>query len=261
MADATTVAASPGPGHNQGPLDLSLILNADQLLADLQADTTALFARTEELVAAFARFQDATKDGITSDDMLARAGDFSRQMSAHLTTIDARRVAIKKPVLDAQRTIDGFFKRDLSDPVDAAKTAVGRKADAYVREKQRQEAAAAAAAAARQRAEAQRLAEEAERQQSSRLMDAAVEAEAQAAAVEAAPPAPVQVRSDYGTTVGTRRGPWKVRVTDITKVPPQYLAVNEPVLLATARTDPRIDAGEQPVPGVEFYREIKASIR
>lgn len=261
MADATTVAAPPGPGHNQGPLDLSLVLNADQLLADLQADTVALFQRKEELVAAFERFQTATKDGITSDEVLARAGDFSRQLSALLQAIDARRVAIKKPVLDAQRTIDGFFKRDLSDPIDAAKAAVGKKADVYVMEKRREAERRAAEEAARVRAEAQRLAEEAERQQSSRLMDAAVEAEAQAAAVEAAPAAAVHVRSDYGTTVGTRRGPWKVRVVDIAKVPTQYLAVNEPVLLATAKTDPRIDAGEQPIPGVEFYREIKAAIR
>ena len=260
MADTATLAP-PALGHNQGPLNLDLVLNADQLLADLQADTTVLFARTEELVAAFARFQDATKDGITSDEVLARAGDFSRQLSAHLATIDARRVAIKAPVLAAQRTIDGFFKRDLADPVEAAKSAVGRKADVYVQAKRAEAARIAAEEAARARAEAARLAAEAEQQQSTRIMDAAVEAEAQAAAIEAAPIAAGPVRSDYGTTVGSRMGPWKVRVTDITQVPAQYLTVNEPVLLATAKTDSRVAAGQQPIPGVEFYREVKASIR
>ncbi len=260
MADATTVA-TPGPGHNSQRLNLAQALDAEQLLADLQADTADLFRRTEELSAAFERFNDLTKNGITSEEVQGRAGDFVRQLSAQLATVDARRTAVKAPVLAAQRTIDGFFGRDLADPLRTAKDAVTRRMDDFVRRQAEEARRAAAEAAERQRAEAARLAAEAERQASPQLLTAAVEAEEQAEAMAAAPAALAPVRSDYGTTVHARKTPWKVRVTDISKVPPQYLLINEQVLLATAKTDPRIAGGEQPIPGVEFYRELKAGVR
>lgn len=251
----------PSLGHNSGALDLSLALDADQLLRDLRADTAPLAARTDELVAAFDRFDARTKDGIADDEVLAKAGDFVRQLSAHITAVDSRRTVIKAPVLAAQRAIDGFFKSSLADPVDRAKVAVTRRIDDYMRRLRQEEEARAREEAARQRAEADRMAREAEQRRSTTLMDAAIEAEAKADAAEAAPVTVAPVRSDFGTTISTRHGPWKVRVTDITKVPAQYLVVNEAVLIATARTNPAIAAGEQPVPGVEFYREIKSSIR
>jgi hypothetical protein len=253
--------SQPALGHNSGALDLSLALDADQLLRDLRADTTALAARTDELVAAFTRFCDKTADGIADDEVLAKAGDFVRQLSAHIAAVDSRRTVIKAPVLAAQRTIDGFFKSSLAGPVENAKAIVTRSIDDYMRKLRQEADARAREEAARQRAEADRLAREAEQRRSSTLMDAAVEAEAWADATAAAPVTVAPVRSDFGTTISTRKGPWKVRITDIAKVPYPFLMVNEPVLLATARTNPEIEAGGQPIPGVEFYREIKSSIR
>lgn len=260
MSDAATVTA-PGPGHNREALDLSLALDPDQLLADLKADTAPLLRRTDDLVAAFGRFAAVTKDGIADDEAVAKAGDFARQLGAHVTAVDARRTVVKAPVLAAQRTIDGYFKGHLSDPVEQAKTAVVRRIEDYQRRQREAAALRAREEADRQRAEAARLAAEAERQRSTALMDAAVEAEARAEQAAIAPVVREPVRSDFGTTVGTRVGPWKVRVTDISKVPPAFLLINEQVLVATAKTDPRVAAGEQPVPGVEFYRETRAAIR
>jgi hypothetical protein len=251
----------PGPGHNSGTLDLSLALDADQLLADLRADTAALAARTDDLVAAFGRFQARTADGIADDVVLAQAGDFVRQLRAHIAAVDSRRTVVKAPVLAAQRAIDGFFKAALAEPVEHAIKGVTHAVDDYMRRLRAIEAERAREEAARQRAEADRMAREAEQRRSASLMDAAVEAEAKAEALEAAPVAVEPVRSDLGTTISTRHGLWKVRVTDITLVPAQYLVINEAVLIATARTNPAIAAGQQPVPGVEFYREIKSSIR
>lgn len=267
MSDAPTFAEATR-GHNSGTFDLSLALDPTQLLADLQASTADLHGRSEEMTAAYDRFAAATKDGIPSDDVLARAGDFVRQLSAHLANVDARRTAVKAPVLTAQRTIDNFFKRDLADPIDAAKTRVVRAIEDYQRRQREAAAARQREEAARAQAEAERLAAEAERARQAvgdgaadTIMEAAIEAEARAEAVAAAPVTAGPVRTDFGTSVGTRLGPWKVRVTDISKVPTQFLMANEPVLLATAKTDARIAAGQQPIPGVEFYRETKASIR
>lgn len=265
MADTLT---APGAGHNSGRLDLTRALDPEQLLADLQADTADLHKRQEELTAAYDRFAGATKDGIPSDEVLARAGDFVRQLSAHIAAVDQRRTTVKAPVLTAQRTIDNFFKRDLADPIDAAKTKVVRAIEDYQRRQREEAARRAREEAARAQADAERLAAEAERARQAvgdvaadTIMEAAIEAEARAEAAAAAPASAGPVRTDFGTSVGTRLGPWKVRVTDLSKVPAQYLQVNEPVLLATAKTDSRIAAGEQPIPGVEFYRETKASIR
>jgi hypothetical protein len=260
MADAATITQA-GPGHNQGPLDLSRALDAEQLLADLQADTLPLFGRAKELLEAFVRFDTATKDGIPDEATLGRAGDFVRQLTAHITTVEARRTAVKKPVLEAQRTIDGFFRRDLSDPIEAAKRAVTKRMDDFFARVRQAAQEAARAEAARQREAAEQLAAQAEAQRSDTLMAAAVEAEARAETLAAARVAPAAVRSDYGTTVHTRQGPWKVRVVDITQVPAAYLMINEQVLLATAKTNAAVAAGEQPIAGVEFYRETTVGVR
>ncbi len=257
----STTTSPPQPGHNSGSLDLALALDADQLLKDLQTDSTELFTRKEELLNAFDRFQSATAAGIPSDEVLARAGDFKRQLDAHIKVIDARRTNVKAPVLAAQRTIDGFYKRDLSDPLDAVLRAVLGKMDRYVADQRRAAEAKRREEADRAREEAARIAAEAERQQSPALMDRALDAEAAAETVAAKPATAPHVRSDYGTLVTSRKGPWKVRVVDINLVPRQFLVANEPVLLATAKTDARIEAGQQPIAGVEFYREIKTSVR
>lgn len=249
-------------GHNSGALDLTLALDPTQLLSDLQADAQPLFIRKEELIAAFSRFQAATADGIPDEETQARAGDFVRQIAAHVVVVDARRTAIKKPVLEAQRIIDEFFKRDITDPLDAAKRAVLAKVTAFLHKQQQEEAARRRAEAERQRAEAERLAAEAERTASPRMMERALEAEEKAWATGAAPVKVEAVRSDLGTTISSRRGPWKMRVTDISKIPHAYLLPNEPVLIALAKTHATsIEAGTQPIEGVEFYRDVTANIR
>lgn len=252
--------STPAAGHNSGTLDLSLALDPDLLLRDMRDDSAGLIARGVELLAAFDRYA-AGGNTIPDADTAARAGDFARQLAAHLATIDARRKAVKQPVLDAQRAIDGFYSSVLADPITAAKSAVTSAVDEYVRRRQREERERQAQEAARQRAEAQRLADAAEQQNNSALMDRAIAAEEAAAATAAAPIQPEMVRSDLGTTISTRKGPWQIRITDDAAVPRQYMTPNGPLLLALAKTLPAIERGEQPIPGVEYYRETKANIR
>lgn len=253
---------SPALGHNSGGIDLSLALEPVQLRADLAADTAALLTRRDELLVAFDRFNDLTKDGIPDEATQGRAGDFVRQLAAHIATADARRTVIKAPVLEAQRLIDGYFKTELADPLATARTAVLAKVTTFLR---KQEAAAAEkrrAEAERARADAARLAAHAEATRNEAMMDRAIEAEAAAEAVAAAPAAaPERVRSDLGTVVSVRKGPWQVRVTDISKVPPQFLMPNTAMLLTVPKSDRTVEEGAQPIPGIEFYRETKASIR
>lgn len=249
-------------GHNSNSIDLALVLDPEQLLADLKAGTTELFTRRDELVTAFERFQTATANGLADDEAAGKAGDFVRMLGDLLKTADTRRTTIKAPVLEAQRVIDNFFKRDLADPVDAAKRAVSASISSYVAARERAEREARQAAAEAQRREAQRLAEEAERTQNAATMDRALDAEARAEQTAAAPVAPPPVRSGLGTTVSSRKGPIKMRVTDIDKVPRAYLVPSEPMLLGYAKAHAAaIDAGQQPIPGVEFYREVTANIR
>lgn len=253
---------SPTIGHNRGPLNLADALEPDQLNADLLGETQHLRARCAELKSAFERFDAATPNGIHDEETQAKAGDFVRQIGALVTSSEGMRTDIKRPVLDAQRLIDGHFKREITDPMDSIKRAVLAKIMAYLQRKDAEERERLRVEAERHRAEAARLAAEAERRDSAALMARAVEAEEQAAATERAPAARQQTRSDMGTVVSSRKGPWKVRVTDITKVPAAYLLPNEPVLLAIAKTSAAtIEGGTQPVPGVEFYRETLANVR
>lgn len=261
MADILPAA---GLGHNSGELDLSLALDPAQLRIDLTADAAALAARCTELAAAFTRFDNATAAGIPDEPTLVKAGDFVRQLAALSTAIDGRRTVVKKPVLEAQRIIDAFYKAGMSDPIDGLKAKVLAKITAFQRAVQARLDEARREEMARQRAAAEALARAAEQAapaDTGHLMDRAVEAEEQAATLAAAPVRAPAARSDMGTTVSTRKGPWKLRVLDIAKVPAHFLQVNEAMLLAFAKTDATVAGGAQPVAGVEFYREETAIVR
>lgn len=259
MTDTTPTDAAPAIGHNRPPLNLAGALDAEQLLSDLRADSAEFEKRSAELMAGFQRFDAATQSGVTDDDTAGRAGAFVRQLDEHTRAIDARRVVVKEPVLTASRTIDGFYK-SLGAPILDVRARVMKKLDDFMRRRREAEAARQREEAARQRAEAERLAAEAERQGNDALLDRALDMEAAASAAPA-PVAPPPIRSDHGTTLSTRRGPWRVRIVDPDRVPRAYLMPNEPMLLALAKTDPRISEGAQPVAGVEFYREEKALVR
>ncbi|MFA9204883.1 MAG: hypothetical protein ACEQSH_00345 [Bacteroidia bacterium] len=258
---STTTEAAAGIGHNDPPLDLSAALDLDVLTRQLAADTADLMARVTERLDGFERFKVLAANGIPDDTTLAKAGDFARQLSDSISVADDRRTKIKKPVLDAQRAIDGFFKSRMTDPLDAAKRAVLAAVTAYQQKKAREAAEAAAAERRRLAEEAAALAAKAERTGDDDAMEQAIQREEQAAAIPVAPqPAPV-VRTDMGSTIGSRKGPWKVRVTDMSKIPATYLLPNEALLLALVKSTPAIQEKPDSVPGVEFYRETVASIR
>lgn len=261
---SVTVSDTPAPiGHNSGAglANLAAALDPAVLAADLVADTEELMKRLGVLSAAYERFLVVTKDGIADEETSGKAGDFVRQLSDAITTADRRRQTIKKPVLDAQRAIDAHFKTKLGDPLEAMKTAVLKRVTAFLTAQRQAAEKARREEEERRRAAAAALAAQAEAEGNQGLMDAAVELESMADNTAAQPVERVAVRSDLGTTVSTRKGPWQVRIVDATKVPAGYLIPNEPMLLAFAKSSPEEAVLKQPVPGVEFWRETKASIR
>lgn len=256
MNDATTTPTTDtaaGIGHNQPP-EPTLDLSTATLNGILARRSDTLATRQAALLAGLDRFKAAIQpDGIPNDETLGRAGDFDRQLRELEQALDAQRTEVKAPVLAASKIIDGHY-RSLSDPLGAGRRVVQDAMSAYAARKRRE-------AEEQARAEAAALARKAELAADRGDTATAVALDEQAEQVAQAATAPVRVASDLGTTVFTRKGPWKVRITDAAKIPREYLMPNEPKLLAEARTNKAIEAGEQPIPGVEFYRETKVGTR
>ncbi|MDB5243749.1 MAG: hypothetical protein JWP57_4375, partial [Spirosoma sp.] len=149
--DAYTTYQEPPPpaGHNSEAIDLALLLDADAISAGLRATYADRIARRAELVAGVDRFLALAASGIDGDTMQGRAGDFVRQIMDEAKALELARTTYKKPVLDATRTIDGFFKRELTDPLAEAQKKVAEKMIAYADRKRREAQAAAAAEAQR----------------------------------------------------------------------------------------------------------------
>ena len=140
------------------------------------------------------------------------------------------------------------------------------------REKQEQAAARQRAieAEARQKADAaRRAAEQASADERARLLKEAeaadrkanaaaikVEAKEEQAAAVVAPVVHVAPVAPATSGVSTVKR-WKARVTDMDKVPRQFLLPNQTALDAYARAV----KGAMPVPGVEFYQEESMSVR
>lgn len=175
--------------------------------------------------------------------------------------VEAARTAIKAPVLELGRKIDGIAK-DFSSKLEAEKSRIGRVLGEFqaAERAKAEEARRAAEAEARRKAEeaakAARAAEMATNQaEADRAQQEAAkkEAEAQAAALAAAEARPVVPE---GTT--TRRN-WKYEVTDLAalfKARPD-LCVIEPNAAAIRAQIPH----NQNIPGLRIWTEAKTTTR
>ena len=125
-------------GANKAPL--ADVLAAD--FVDLQAEVAALLDRAGDLPVR-----------VDSDDDQVKVGKWIIDAKDLAHKVDRTRTEEGRPILDAQRGINGFFKA-VADPILQAVQAHQRAADDYVRRK-----------AAEERARAQREAEEARRRE------------------------------------------------------------------------------------------------
>lgn len=110
--------------------------DANPLRDRLMEAAAALRKRAAELLSAEARLP-----VIDSDEAAGKVGDYVKIVAAAIKTADSDREREKEPYLAGGRTVDGFYKKEIIDPLDALKRRVSAKITAYLREKEAAERA------------------------------------------------------------------------------------------------------------------------
>lgn len=268
-ADAgVTGSQSPGAGHNHPPSPISV----DSLLVTLAEGHGDLTTRRDTLVGSLGKYLT-----VEDDEGDAKTTDFIGLMTSLFDTADERHTVEKKPYLEGGRIVDGFFnaiRGPLTDAIKKAKKASVdykvKKHDAEVAEQQRiarlareeEQRKIAAAAEAEAKIKGEKTMERAivAETVATQATEIRIVAEAAAQAVVAKPQAATMIHGVYGTTSSLSFG-WAHRVTDLSKVPTQYLMLNEAAI--TAHIKARPNKGEAPtaIAGIEFFKQPKGNFR
>lgn len=240
-------------GSNKAPVEE--VLKAD--FADLREEVASTTRRAFEM---------PTK--ITSEDDLAKVGVFISDCKALVKKIDAVRLEEGKPILDAQRGLNDFFKR-LSGLVCDNIEPCQRAADNYARQKAAEERARRereAADARRKEEEARAKAERARSADAAILANAKAEMEAgKAERAEAAAGAGVAelVRTRVEGVTASARADWAFRIDDYDAVDLNtlrpYLARAD--VEKAIRSMVRIQKGGTRLAGVTVYEDVKSTFR
>lgn len=206
-----------------------------------------------------ARLAEVPNVVITDEDSAGLATTLGKVLADLAKSVDAKRDEIKRPFLNAGRSIDDSFRKlkaDLDDGVTKIKKLIGVWQDS---ERRRQAAEAAKAAAEAE--EARRLAAEAEAQGNmigaADLEDRAATAARAADEIMAAPSA---IRSDYGHTASARKT-YVGEITDITKAfktVKDVPAVREVIQKAV---NALVRAGNHTIPGVNVVEQFSTTLR
>ena len=242
-------------GDNKAPL--SAVLDAD--FADLKADIEALLVKAR-----------AVNKAPQSDEEQAQLGNMILDLKAMQRRVDGVRAEEKKPILDASRELDAWFKGTMTG-TETAVAVLQKKADDYVREQ-----AAKARAKAQREAEELRAKEEAERakSQAARTVQGAANADARAeqAAAQAerleeaaAASAADLTRARVGGVTASAKGAWVARITDY----PAAIAplgslghfIKEEAVRAALGAMAKVQKAGASWPGVSFGQEEKAAFR
>jgi hypothetical protein len=238
-------------------IDLAAALDPASLSAWIDWSYSQHAAEIGALLERFVAFTDVTRDGIRDDFIAGHAADFAKDLKAAVNALDGTRTRIKKPVLHAQRLIDGEA-RALTDRVMAAVAEVEARVTTYLRAKEAEIRRAAELEAARLAAEAERLITEA--QQSGTKEDAETawntmdEADAAQKLADAKALELTRTRG-LGGALTSLKDNWVWSLEDITKVPAHLLQVND----AAVRLF--IKQGAREVPGLRIWNDTKAYVR
>lgn len=172
---------------------------------------------------------------ITNEEQQAEASDFLAQLKARYKEVESQRVEFTKPLLDTKKKIDDEFKRTLTP----LKTAIGAvtRVMADFHKKQLEVA----------RKEEERLQKLAEKRQA--------RAEAQGKTPEYRPAPTVEqpektLRNDEGKAQTTFSKIWKFEVVDETKVPREFLRVDESAIRRA------VAGGAREIEGVRIYEDV-----
>jgi predicted nucleic acid-binding protein len=250
------LAADIALGHNQPPpLDLARDLDPALLTDYLDNAYAAHRAASLVLRDRYERFLIATRNGIADEHICGIATDFREQVKAGIADCDKTRSAIKAPVLQAQRLIDGAAKA-ITDPLANLLPIIESRIATFLAAKAKAEREAAEREAQRLAAAAQEALQAADRggdgEVAIEALQAAQEAEARATA---SLPELSRVRSVHNSVAGLQDD-WQYKITALSKVPLAYLQVNDAMVKAAMKSAGKNIATFK-VDGIEFYNEPK----
>ena len=240
-------------GSNKAPVEE--VLKAD--FADLREEVAATTRRALQI-----------PQKVASDDDLAAVGVFIADCKALMKKLDAVRVDEGKPILDAQRGINDFFKR-LSSLVNDNMAPAQNAGDTYVRRKAAEERARREREAeeARQREEQARIkAEKAKSADAAILATARANVEAdRAERAEAAAGAGVAelVKTRVEGVTASARAEWTFRIEDYDAIDLNVLRpyLARPDVEKAIRSMVRIQKGSTKLAGVSVYEDVKSTFR
>jgi len=238
-------------------IDLTAALDPSSLQWWIEWNYSDNATAIDLLLKRFVTFTDVTVNGIHDDFTCGHAADFAHALKQAANALDETRTRIKKPVLHAQRMIDGEAKK-LSDRVASAVREVETRVTAYLRMKEAEARAAA-------EAEAQRLAEAAHNAMlaadainTPEADDAAVQAvqEAQIAESQATAKALELTRTrGVGGALTALKDNWTYEIVALHAVPQHLLQVNDAAVRLA------IKQGTREIPGLRIFNDTKVMIR
>jgi hypothetical protein len=240
-------------GSNAPVVDLAHALDPAQLKPWIEYEYSRHATEIAALLERYGKFLAVTAAGIENDYIGGLANDFANDMKAATEALDKTRERIKKPVLHAQRLIDGEARK-LSDELAAANTVVRQRLEAWLRRKEAALREAAEKEAARLALEAQTAMNEAAASTDPHALDVAVDAiDAAQEAERLATASTLELTRSRGVGGGMSalKEVYLYEVVDITKVPVAYLQVNDKVVKAA------IQSGTRDIRGLRIYAEKK----
>jgi len=250
MTDQRKTVAEQIFGDNKAPIETVL-----------RADFADLMATVDETLA---RFDEAPAEVKSEEDMIA-IGTIITDARKVVKEIEQARTDEGKPLFDAKRTLDGFFK-DLTGKIDAAQKRVTARADKYTRQKEaeareiarrRAEEARRAEEEARRRAEAAKSAEAGGRA-AARAETLSAQADEQQAAAEAA-----SSKISAGGVTASARKTWNFHIDDYAALDLNDLKpfIDRKAVEAAIRSMVRIQKDMTRLKGVTVYQDTKTAFR
>ena len=218
--------------------------------------------RTDELIKAADVWLDEVKE-IETDDHANKCDSFLTQMEGHWKTVEAGRVAERKPHLDANTKIQSRYKA-VQGRLETAKELLLKNLRPFQRRKEAEKAEAERAARAAAQEEQRKANEAARLAAESETVDAVVKAEAaQKAATQKSAEAgriarsSAGIKGDYSKRARTIRKVWTAEITDIEAAFQHYKGREEviEVLTRLGAQDARAVGEEITIPGFKVFQK------
>jgi hypothetical protein len=242
---------------NAPVIDISAALDPDSLSYYIEWSYASHAAAIAALMERFVKFTDVTSIGIQDDFVAGHAADFAKDLKAAANALDETRTRIKKPILHAQRLVDGEAKK-LADRVASAVREVEARVTAYLKLKEAEARAAAEAEARRLALEAEARIAEANETNDETAIEAAVESmDAASKADEMANARALELTRTRGVggALTALKDNWTYEIVALHAVPQHLLQLNDAAVRLA------IKQGQREIPGLRVFNDTKVMIR